>query len=340
MTDWLRGYTAGWEVYSVDRNTWADSERIDDVLSVSVTKSGGSGTKMEEGTMEVIADTLSPMWCRIYMTAEQDSVDRYAIATLLFESTSSTFSHNVRTITAAGRSVLQPAADIRMSRGSFAAKGTDGAAEAARLIRSCTPAPVYAHGSFKLGEDVVFDIGCTYLDAAWQLIDAGGWCIQIDGNGEIHIMEKPSQPALELSHANVGLLLPGIDCDYDLSDVPNRYIAVSDDEIAIATNTDKNSATGFPARQRWIDFLDESPVTIDGEPLERYAERKLAEKSTSVTRKYRYQREYVPDVMVNSLVKATIAENGIEGNLRVLEQSLRCDAGVIVTETAGEEELV
>jgi len=337
MTDWQRGYTAGWEVYEVNRDTWADGDRIDGILSVDVNKScTDTSPKLEEGSMDVMADSFGARWCRIYMTAEQAGIERHPIATLLFESASSRFDHQARTIKAEGRSVLQPAADVKMTRGSFAAKGTDGAAFAGRLIASCTPAPVTVEGSFMLGDDVVFDIGSTNLDAAWMLLDAGGWCMQIDGRGEIHIRKKPDQPALELSGANVGLLIPGVDDEFDISEVPNRYIAIDDDNVEIATNEDPESATSYQSRGRWVDELDESPVLIDGEALAVYAQRKLSEKST-VTRTYRYQREYLPDLNLYDLVRATVPENGIEGVLRVRSQDLQCEHGVVVTEAVEEE---
>ena len=256
--------------------------------------------------------------------------------TLLFEKASSRFEKNSRVSSANGRSVLQPVADRKLARGTFAAAGSDGAAYAGKLISQCTPAPVHVEGSFTLSDNIVFDIGASYLEAAWTVLKANDWCIQIDGRGEIYVRPKPSDVALELSMTTTGLLVPGVDDEFDIVDIPNRYYAINDDEVAVAENMDPESPVSYVSRGRWVDEVDEGPTLVDGEPLEAYAKRKLAEMSL-VTRKYTYRREFWPDVFPFSRVRATIASNGIEGDLRVLQQDLECGKGVVVTETVGME---
>lgn len=329
------GYTAEWAVERVNVDTWADAGRLGGVLSVSVSRDCTDDVPLlETGEMELDGEAFEWSWCRVYMIA--DGAEKRAMATLLFENTSRTHSHGSTTVKARGRSVLQPAADRKMVRGSYAAKGTDGAARAGRLIADCTPAPVVVEGSFTLSADYVFDLGSTYLMAAWRLLDAGGWCIQVDGDGTIHVRPLPGEPCLELSRTNAGLLLPGIDDEFDLSEVPNRYYAVDDDEVAVAVNDDEGSIVSHASRRRWVDVVDEAPTLVDGETLEAYAKRKLAEASV-VTREYTYSREWADDVQPFGLVRATLASNGVEGDLRVMRQTLRCGNGVVVEETAGKE---
>lgn len=333
--DWTDGYTSEWSVYSVNTDTWADDSVIDGVMSVSVSRDGTDSTPLiETGTMELTADSFDWAWCRIYMTASQGDTVRIPMATLLFEKQSSRVEKGARTISARGRSVLQPAADVKLARGSYAPAGADGAAHAAALIADCTPAPVVVHGSFTLTDDVVFDLGSSALDAAWLLLNAGNWCMQVEGDGTIHVLPMPTEPSLELDRANAGLLIPGVDDDFSIVDIPNRYYAVSDSEVAVAVNED--GVAGHIARGRWVDVVDSSPVLVDGESLEMYAARKLREAST-ITRKYSYTREFWPDVVPFSMVRATLPANGIEGNLRVLTQSLTCGKGVTVSEVAGME---
>jgi hypothetical protein len=62
----------------------------------------------------------------------------------------------------------------------------------------------------------------------------------------------------------------------------------------------------------------------------------LAEKST-IVREFGYTREWWPDVMPHSLVRATLSEHGIQGDLRVMKQDLTCGKGVTVQETAWQE---
>ena len=335
--DFLGGYTSEWSVRRVDRDTWEDGDALEGVMSAVIDRERHDGAPLlESGSMELDSADFAEGWHRIYMTATQDGSERHAMATLLFERASGRTEKGSTVLTLKGRSVLQPAADEKLAYGAYAPAGCDGAAYAARLVSSCTPAPVRVEGSFTIVDDFVFDLGTSKLDAAWKLLDAAGWCMHIDGRGEVTVRQKPTEPALELSRANAGLLIPGIDDDFSLVDVPNRYYAIDGDKRAVAENVDPASRASYPSRGRWKDEVDTSPVLIDGESLEHYAQRKLAEISV-VERTYSYEREFWPGVTVYSLVRATLAANGIEGDLRVATQRIECSLGAKVTETAVEE---
>lgn len=339
MADYLGGYSAEWEVREVVPETWGDGDPLDGVVSVSIDRScSDSVPLLETGTMTLDADSFGAKWCRVYMRVDQGGSERVPMATLLFERTSAHTEKRARQITASGRSVLQPAADVKMAYGAFAPAGVDGAAYVGRLLSSCTPAPVTVEGSFTLVDDYVFDVGSSNLEAAWKLLDAAGWCIQLDGEGGIYVRPLPEEPALDLSMANAGLLIPGVDDDYSIADVPNRYIVVDDDRRAEAVNDDPDSEAGYPRRGRWVDEVDTSPALVDGESLEMYAARKLREAST-VTRTYSYDREFWPGVVPFSVVRASLPAHGVEGELRVATQRLECGKGVRVSETAAEEVL-
>lgn len=337
MTDWLGGYTATWEVRRVNPDTWEDCDVLGGVRSVSIEKScEGDAPTLEGGSMEVDAPSIEPAWYRVSMIAEQGGKERMPVATLLFERASSHVERNNVELECKGRSVLQPAADVKMPTGSYAPAGCDGADFAAGLVKSCTPAPVIVDGSFTIVDDLVFDSSCSNLEAAWQILNAADWCMQVFGDGTIRIGAKPTEPALELSKANAGLLIPGVDDDFDVTEVPNRYYAVDDDEVAVATNEDAASEVGYPTRGRWVDEVDTSPALVDGESLEMYAQRKLAEAST-VLRKFSYDREWWPDVVPYSLVRAYMPSDGVQGDLRVISQSIECGKGAKVSEVAGIE---
>lgn len=340
MADFLKGYSAQWSVTRVDQGTWADSGDVPGVREASITRGCDNDVRLlETGTLTIDASpgaSLEPGWMRLYMTV--DGSERIPMATLLYEQDGRSTEKGASVVTAQGRSVLQPAADatlLMVTGQGFVAGGSDGAAWAGSVLSKCTPAPVSVEGSFTLNDDVNFQQGCTCLEAVWQVLDAGGWCIQIDGTGGVHVRQLPTEPSLELGGANAGLLIPGVDDDLSIIEVPNRYIAVDGDERAVAENIDPTSPTGYQQRGRWVDRYDESPTLVNGESLEAYARRKLDELS-EVTRTYSYTREFWPDVVPYSLVHATMAENGVEGLLRVTSQELACGKGVTVTESAGD----
>ena len=338
MTDWLGGYSSTWEVRKVNPDTWEDGDILQGVRTVSVEKSSeGDAPTMESGSMTLDGDgTFDGTWYRVSMIASQEGKERVPIATLLFERASSHTEKQTVELECNGRSVLQPAADVKLPTGSYAPAGVDGAMFAAEAITQCTPAPVVVEGSFTLVDDLVFDVGCSVLEAAWQVLNAANWCIQIRGDGTITVKAKPTEPSLELSKANAGLLIPGVDDDYNISEIPNRYYAVDDDKVAMAANEDASSAVSYPSRGRWVDEVDTSPSLIDGESLDMYAQRKLIEAST-VLRKFSYGREWWPDVYPFGIVRASLAREGVQGDLRVISQSIECARGAKVSETAGME---
>ena len=339
MTDWLGGYSSTWEVRKVNTATWEDGAALPGVRSVTVEKSAeGEAPTIESATMTL--DTpdgaFESGWYRVSMIAAQGGRERVPIATLMFERASAHTEKSTVELECTGRSVLQPAADVKLPTGSYAPAGADGAAFAAETIAQCTPAPIVVEGGFTLVDDLVFDVGCSALESAWQVLNAANWCIQIQGDGTITVMAKPTEPALELSKAHAGLLIPGVDDDFNIMNVPNRYYAVDDDVVAVATNEDSASAASYPIRGRWVDVVDTSPAPVDGESLEMYAQRKLAEASI-VMRRFTYEREWWPDVYPFGIVSAALPREGVDGDLRVISQSIECARGAKVSETAGME---
>jgi len=234
--------------------------------------------------------------------------------------------------------VLQPAADIKFYRGCYTPSGTDAAKWCATAISQCIPAPVNVAGEFALSEDKNHAPGTSVLKAVWDVLDAGGFCMRISGTGEVTIGPLPTEAALRLDKANAGLLVPGVDDDFDLTDVPNRYIAVFDGgEVFVATNEDETSTVGYPQRGRWVDAdTDTSPSPLAGESRQAYVERRLRELST-VTRRFSYTREYWPDCVPYDLVSASLADNGVDGELRIVSQSITRGNGAVVSEVAGKE---
>ena len=107
MTNWMDGYTATWDVYTVDPDTWDDSGSVNGIYEVSVSKDCTDDVPLlETGSMTADIDEFEWSWCRLYMKAEQSGIERHPMATLLFERTSSRFEHGLKTMKMTGRSVL------------------------------------------------------------------------------------------------------------------------------------------------------------------------------------------------------------------------------------------
>lgn len=331
--DYGQSYTATWRVFRVNRDTWADGEQLTGVDSTSFTRTV-SGNLLESGSMSLTGEFESDYY-RIVMTAEQSGeIERVDVATLLFQAKGGTVDFGTVLNSVDGYSVLYPASVTSVITGQYAPAGIDGAQYAAQLLRGAINAPVQIEGSFTLNEHIVHDIGSSVLDAVWAVLDAGGFVIQIDGRGIVHIMPKPTQPSLILNSSNVNMMTNGINFTTDVSKLPNRYIVIDGNNVTTAVNDDPDSEISTVVRGYYVDLVDESPTPINGETYGSYARRML--KQSSVMKDEReYTREFAPDVYAYSIVTASIT--GLQGDLRVASQTIECNNGITVHEKAVRE---
>lgn len=331
--DWSKSYTSTWRVFRVNRNTWADGEQLKRVDGVSVTRAA-DGRTLESGNLEVSGEFETDYY-RVVMTAKQGGeLQRVEVATLFFEVQGGKkdfgrIAHDVD-----GFSVLYPAETTAVTLGEYAPAGVDGAQYAAELLRNSINAPVVVEGTFTLNNHVVHELGSSVIDAVWAVLDAGGYIMQIDGKGVVHIRPKPTEPTLTISGSNMRMLNNGIDFTADKSDIPNRYIVVDDRNVIIASNDDPDSIVSTVSRGFFVDAVDTSPTPVNGKTMNEYAHDRLKELSI-LREEYTYVREYAPNVYLHSLVRATLKD--LYGDLRVTSQSLECGNGITVTERAAKE---
>ena len=331
--NWDQSYSAHWRVFRVNRDTWADAEQIDGVDSVSITRTA-DGNLLESGSIETTGE-LTQGYYRVVMTAEQSGeVARIDVATMLVNVSSGSENYGRTAQTAEGHSVLYPAEKTTVIAGEYAPAGADGARYAGRLLEDAINAPVIVEGAFTLNEHIVHEIGTSVLSAVWAVLDAGGFVIQIDGRGLVHIRQKPEEPALTIDSRNMRLLSPGVSWETDIAEIPNRYIVIDDNNRTVAVNEDPESIVSTVSRGYYVDSIDESPTPVNGETRSAYARRKLRELSVMKDERS-YTREYAPDVTLYSLVRASI--DGLRGDLRVQSQAIRCGRGITVEEKAVRE---
>ena len=331
--DFSRSYSASWRVFRVNRDTWADGDRINDVDSFKITKTA-DGSLLESGNITVTGE-FEPDYYRVVMTAEQGGeVERIDLATLLFDVTGGNENYGRTVHETNGHSVLYPASITTIIAGEYAPAGVNGANYAAQLLRSAINAPVEVEGSFVLNDHVVHEIGSNVLEAVWNVLEAGGFVIQIDGKGVVHIRPKPTEPSLVLTADNMRLLTNGVDFTTDISEIPNRYVVIVDQSKVIAANNDPRSSVSTVSRGYCVDQVDESPTTVNGETYTAYAERKLKEASVMIE-EHTYTRELAPDVNLYSIIRASIS--ALQGDLRVSSQTVSCDHGITIQEKAYRE---
>lgn len=331
--DWTKSYTSRWRVFKVNKDTWADDVLLKKVDSAGVSRTT-SGNALESGSLEVTGEFTSGYY-RITMTAEQGGeLMRVDVATLLFEVEGGEVNYGRTKYDVDGYSVLRPAETTSVEIGEYAPSGVDGAQYAAELLKSAVNAPVEVEGSFTLNDYIVFEVGETVLDAVWEVLDAGNFVIQLDGRGVIHIRPKPTEPSLIINSSSIRNLSNGISFSDKMESIPNRYIVIDGDTVITAINDDPNSPVSTVSRGYFVDIVDTSPTAVNGETLTEYANRRLKEESVLYDERT-YVREYAPDVYLYSLVRASI--NGLQGDLRVLTQSIDCSNGIKVSEKSARE---
>lgn len=340
MIDWGRSYRALIRVFRVNADTWQDAEQVGGIDSVSITRSCTSDAPLlESGSMSLTGDGgFENGYYRIVMMATQDyETERVDVATLLCESTQDVRDYGVVTPSVTCNSVLYPAYTQRMLDGSFMAPGTNGAEYAAELLRGCIKAPVVVDGAFAVSTTYWFDFGIRVIEAVWAVLDIGGFVMQIDGDGTVHIRPKPTEAALNLDETHASLLSTSVRSTLDIAKVPNRYVAKSDAVVAVAVNDDPASPTSTVRRGYVYDVVDESPAPVNDETLYGYAARKLAELSTGIADVKSYTREYWPGVRPFDIVSGSLNSVGIEGDRRVQTQSLSLAHGILVSEQSARE---
>lgn len=339
MIDYTLSYRSEWRLYRVDTRTWADGVAMDGLMSASVTNAY-DGDLMQSADIEYETDMggdFEEGYYRIVMAAFQGvEAERVEVATLHCASTTWNAEMGMRSWKVTGRSVLYPASEKRLLVGQYAPAGCDGVEWAVGMLRKSCIAPVSSEGSFTLDVNVVFDTGASYLEAVWQVLDAGGYTIDIDGRGRIRVMPVPTEISLKLDTTNAGLVEDGTSGGVDLTAVHNRYYAIEGTRVEEAVNDDPDSIVSTVSRGYCSDIVDRSPKRVNGETLAAYAERKLIEDSIVVEPRT-YRRGWADDVRPGRLVMGSLRSVGVEGVMRVKTQKVTTGEGIMVEETAERE---
>lgn len=328
----------------VHRRTWDDmppAQSIRGVVSASVSKQVGSGSNLlDSATLSVSSDISYEFpegWYRLEAAYSGEANRRIPIATLWVYPTSDTVRGSHKVISLNGESVLKPLSERKVLSGDFVAKGASASDKVRRLLTEALPCPVEVRGSFTLNDYYVFDPGQTYLNIVWGLLQKADWCMQVTPDGRVIVQPKPDVPKLILGRDRKGLLKPDVSRSYDRSGIPNRLKVIDQyGQEYVVENHQPGSRTSYEARGRWIDAVDNSPQQKDGETSLAYAYRQLELLSTWAY-SYTFESHWVDDVLLYDLIRATLPNEGVEGDLRVVSQSISCGAHLNVSWTVGRE---
>lgn len=216
-----------------------------------------------------------------------------------------------------------------------------GAGELADAIDSSTKALV---------KPMTWDVGTTRLKIINDLLDAGDFLsLWVDGQGQFQVTpytapidRPPSYEALNpLAEGPSSLMAPEWSRDRDYYNVPNRYVVQTPGNgdvagtISQAINDDPASPFSFTNRGRWITQVETDVEAADAAALEAYAARKLAAMQT-VTAALSVSHMFLPDLILNTTIRFTHPESGIDAIFVVTKTSVPFDPVELCTSTIEE----
>lgn len=339
--NYAQSYTSRFVLKKLDKDSWLPSRTVGNIAELSIDRDGTDSIPLLE-TMSLVVDLdigeeFESGWYQAIQIAEQgrSGIETEELCTFWAEHVSGTVTADRNEAKVDGRSVLYPASVNKLDMGTYVPKGVDGPSYCADLLRKSGPAPVETLGNFVVEDHHVFKEGTSVLEAVWTVLFAGGFCIQIRGDGTVQIMPFPSTPMLHLGvgRNKADLLSASYDYKKNLSEVPNVYIAKDGDQTVKAINDDPESKTSTVSRGFEHTTVDTSPIRINGETLQSYAERRLEEERTQVELIRTYTREYWPGVYPFSVVR-WYESGGYPQDMSIRTQTLTIGRGITVKETA------
>lgn len=334
--DYTSSYTAAYRVMRVDKKSWLDSEEIGKIIDCSITK---DITDREDGyslvdsaDLTLVLPNAEEGYVRIYADTIQRGVySSEPLGTFLLESSKEeigyfeTFSDSAELW-----SVLRPAKDRTLNTGYTIPRGINTAMKSAELLRECIDAPVHvAPNGELLADTYVVGENYSYLRIAWDILP-DNWIISVDGNGEVWI--RNGTPTSDNAHAVTDAMIIGdtVKLKWDLADIPNQVkVTNSGGEVFVASNNQGNSPTSIPSRGR---IIEGDPSDYQRKSDESYTgfARRVLEDMSNMKYTISYKREYDPDISIGS----TVSNPAYDGLFMVVSQSITCENGVVVDETA------
>ena len=205
MIDWDGSYGAKFRLVEIDESTWLPTGETHAIESLTVKRSAGSSLLVESADMTVTG-SLEPGWYRVQMEAVQGgSGELVDIATMRFEPDGSEWLFGAWSGSVTGTSVLSPAdvEDDTLPDGAYAPAGADAGKIVKRLLSERIHAPIAVEGERRIAEPIVYDLDSTRLEAAWQVLNAIGWCLQIAGDGTVTVRRIPDETEHMVGNAAV-----------------------------------------------------------------------------------------------------------------------------------------
>lgn len=344
MTDWTMPMEQTFEYYTVDPGTWKDVKLIDTVTSCSITRNIETDTL---GSASIsIGENVGEVYLRVYLVTIQNGVrERYPLGTYLVQTQSSTFDGKRTSMTFDGYTPLIELKEKQPPLGYYVMEDENIMDRAYALASEHARAPVVkASASDKIFRDFVANADDTWITFLSDLIGNAKFYFDLDELGRILFAPKQDtaslQPVWTYTDDNSSILYPELTYEQDLYGIPNvvevTYTDDYDRYYSRVVNDDANSPVSTVRRGREIPHRVTNP-TFSGIPtqamVDEYAEQLLRSLST-IESTIKYTHGY-NQVRIGDCIRLNYTRAGMTDiKARVTQQSIKCDSGCSVNETA------
>lgn len=344
MADWRSAMEQTFEYYIVDPISWLDVEKLEGVSKCKITRDSSAET-LGSATLD-FAGNLGEAYVRIYLVIIQNGVkERFPLATVLVQTPSLSYDGKVISTSLDAYTPLIELKENRPPLGYFTPEKENIMEEASRLVGAYARAPIVGGLSeVTMYKDFVSNTDDTWLTYIRDMIANAKFYFALDELGRILFAPKQEtaslQPVWTYTDDNCSILYSDISLERDFYNIPNVvevvYSDSNDTYYAVAMNDSNTSPVSTVNRGRKITQRVENPE-IPGVPtqamIDEYAVNYLKEVST-FEYTVQYSHGYCP-VRLDDCVRLNISSLGLtDVKARVTNQSIDCEVGCKVTETA------
>ena len=212
MPDWTKTMQQTFEYYIVDPGTWRDTQKINTVISSSITR---DSTLETLGSASItIAESLGECYIRIYLITIQNGIrEKHSLGTFLVQSPSYSFDGKIKNVTLDAYTPLLELKENPTPLGYSVLKDENILETAYRITREQVRAPVVKPQKDEtLNTNFVANINDTWITFIRDLIANADYSLDLDEMGRIFFAPKQDtmslQPIWTYDDSNSSILYP------------------------------------------------------------------------------------------------------------------------------------
>lgn len=344
MPKWAESMQQTFEYYIVDPNTWKDIKRIDTVLSSTINRDMTVET-LGSASIE-ITEPLDECYIRVYLvTIQNDIRERHPLGTYLVQTPSTNFNGKYTTVTLDAYTPLIELKESPPPLGYSLLKNETIMDRAYQIVREKARAPVSkANSDDKLQFNFVANTDDTWMSFLIDLVSNAKYRFQLDELGRILFEPVQTtaslQPVWTYTDDNSSILYPEIGLSRDLYGIPNVVEVIYSDGVqsyygeAINDSSDSPISTVNRGRKIIHRVINPDGLGIPTQQQVRDYAKRLLKEMSSLEYTITYTHAYCP-VRIGDCVMLNYERAGLRGiKARVVSQSIKCEPGCPVTETA------